>query len=265
MQIFLWILLGIFGIGFMIGWIALLGNCIDTDSPHSDSDKPISILDGLSIGIFMIIIPFVVVKWTIDGLDAMTFSIPWWVVIAVSILCLLIGIFGTIKVVRNYYLFQRTHLDEASNQIELLYELRFEEVSGLLKLVRVHASEEVNMVEKIIESQEKIQLAKDADTRVEAMNEQEIRFRNLLTTCSQYPDLKSNQLYLKLMNSISQIEAKLIKGKQQYNERVTDYNHEVQAFPNNMFAKVFEYKKAELFKADPKKVVQDLSDILDGD
>jgi len=62
-----------------------------------------------------------------------------------------------------------------------------------------------------------------------------------------YPDLKANQNFLQLQEELSDIENKLAASRRFFNGATTEYNNAVEAFPGNLIAKNFGFKREVLF------------------
>jgi len=260
MQTLYWITFAVFAIILITGIIAIFGNAVDDD--YENTDKTSSILDGLSISVLFFAIPSLLIKWSADRIEAFDFSVPWWAIIALFILSLIIGLLGSLKVVRNHFVHTRATLEHTANHIELIYERRFEQLSNLIQIARNHEASENAAIDRIFESQEKLQVAKSSDAKVEAINELDARSRTLITNIGHLPKLKSDKLYLEVMRSIDSLETDLIAAKAEYNDTVTKYNQALNASPNNLLAAALNFQKAELFKTQSTNVSRKLSDAL---
>ena len=62
-----------------------------------------------------------------------------------------------------------------------------------------------------------------------------------------YPDLKANQNFLQLQEELSDIENKLAASRRFFNAATTEYNTAVEAFPGNLIAKNFGFKREIMF------------------
>lgn len=67
------------------------------------------------------------------------------------------------------------------------------------------------------------------------------------------PDLKSNEQFISLQNSLSGIENLLTYARIGYNNSVTRFNNHVETIPSNIIAKIFAFEKKELFTIDESK------------
>ncbi len=70
----------------------------------------------------------------------------------------------------------------------------------------------------------------------------------LMVVSEQYPDLKANQNMLQLTEELTSTENKVSFARQAYNDSVMTYNTTRETFPNVIFAGMFGFLPAELFK-----------------
>lgn len=64
-----------------------------------------------------------------------------------------------------------------------------------------------------------------------------------------YPELKANENFLNLQNTLSELEQDIQMARRYYNGAVREYNNMIQVFPNNLFASMFGFSKREYFDA----------------
>ncbi len=72
----------------------------------------------------------------------------------------------------------------------------------------------------------------------------------LMVVSEQYPDLKANANMLQLTEELTSTENKVSFARQAYNDSVQFYNTAREIFPNVIFAGMFGFTAAELFKID---------------
>ena len=71
-----------------------------------------------------------------------------------------------------------------------------------------------------------------------------------MVVSEQYPDLKANANMLQLTEELTSTENKVSFARQAYNDSVQFYNTAREIFPNVIFAGMFGFTAAELFKID---------------
>ena len=72
----------------------------------------------------------------------------------------------------------------------------------------------------------------------------------LMVVSEQYPDLKANQNMMQLTEELTSTENKIAFARQAYNDSVMTYNTTRETFPNVIFAGMFGFLPAELFKVE---------------
>ena len=64
-----------------------------------------------------------------------------------------------------------------------------------------------------------------------------------------YPELKSNQNFLKLQDELAGTENRIAVERRRYNEAVQVYNVKIRSFPANLLAGMFGFSPATFFEA----------------
>ena len=70
----------------------------------------------------------------------------------------------------------------------------------------------------------------------------------LLVVVENYPQLKSNEAFVGLMDELAGTENRLAVARMRYNEEVQTYNVMVKRFPTNLFAAAFTFKEAPYYE-----------------
>ena len=73
----------------------------------------------------------------------------------------------------------------------------------------------------------------------------------LLVLTEAYPDLKSNQNFMKAQDELVGTENRIATARTDYNTAVQDYNTTRGSFPTVIGAKIYGFKEEPYFKADP--------------
>ena len=63
-----------------------------------------------------------------------------------------------------------------------------------------------------------------------------------------YPDLKANQNFIELQNSLGELENEIQMARRYYNASARDLNVKVESFPSNLLAGQFGFQKAQFFE-----------------
>jgi LemA protein len=75
--------------------------------------------------------------------------------------------------------------------------------------------------------------------------------RRLLAVVEDYPDLQASRHFLGLQDELTNTEDRIQAARRFYNSNVQEYNRRVQAFPSNLVAALFAFKRRQFFQIDP--------------
>lgn len=73
-------------------------------------------------------------------------------------------------------------------------------------------------------------------------------FKQLQVTVENYPDLKANQNFIHLQNSLNEVEEQLSAARRAYNACVMTYNNAVEMVPTNIIASIMSYRRKPIFQ-----------------
>ena len=65
-----------------------------------------------------------------------------------------------------------------------------------------------------------------------------------------YPELKANENFLSLQDDLAEVEDQIQAARRYYNGTVRDLNIQVESFPSNLIANIFNFNSAEFFEID---------------
>ena len=114
------------------------------------------------------------------------------------------------------------------------------------------AQQEKDVFGQIADSRAKLAGAKTPEQTIEAANEQSSALARLLVVVENYPQLRSNEQFNRLMDELSGTENRIAVERMRYNERVQEYNTSRRQFPSNVTAGIFGFKEYPVFNAPPE-------------
>ena len=138
-------------------------------------------------------------------------------------------------------------------QVENQLQRRNDLIPNLVSTVKGYAAYEKNVLEDVTNARSQWAKAGSVDEKVKAAGAIDKALGRLIMVAENYPNLKADQSFLKLMDELSGTENRISVERMRYNEAVRDYNVTVRMFPGNIVAGMFGYKAApEYFKAEEK-------------
>jgi LemA protein len=165
-------------------------------------------------------------------------------------------------VVGKYNTMQKAQIDVQNQfaQVQASYQRRFDLIPNLVNTVKGAADFEKSTLTAVIEARSQmggtVQLPKEAMTDPNAFAKLQqaqdglgSALQRLMVVVERYPELKANQNFLDLQEQLEQTENRINQERRLYNDAAAKFNKLVVTFPNVFFARMFNIKPAEMFKA----------------
>lgn len=168
----------------------------------------------------------------------------------IGILCLVIVIFF-ITLEYNRFVKLRNKIRQSKSGIEVYLNLRFDLIPNLVECVKGYAKHESSTLAKIAELRNEYNSQEEKDLKKGAQINNE--FNNIMGVIENNPNLQADEQFLNLQRNLEKIESLLQAARRVYNGDVTLYNTTISTFPNNIFAKIFNFKEESLFEIDEYK------------
>src|SRR3954452_14558987 len=137
---------------------------------------------------------------------------------------------------------------EVQNQLQRRNDL----IPNLVATVKGYAAHEAGVFKDIADSRSRLLAAKSPEESIQAANQQTSALGRLLAISENYPQLKANEQFNRLMDELSGTENRLATERMRYNELVQEYNTARRRFPANVTAKTFGFKEYPYFNAPPE-------------
>jgi LemA protein len=177
------------------------------------------------------------------------------VVLVVVILGLWVaGIYNALVTLRNRF-------KNAFAQIDVQLKRRYDLIPNLVETAKGYLKHEHETLEAVIKARNIAQAAAQsaaanpADANaMRGLGAAETgltgALSRLMVVSEAYPELKANQNMMQLTEELTSTENKISFARQAYNDSVMVYNTTRETFPNVIFAGMFSFLPAELFKID---------------
>ncbi|MCR4674329.1 MAG: LemA family protein [Lachnospiraceae bacterium] len=149
----------------------------------------------------------------------------------------------------NSLVSKETAVEEQAANIDTQLQRRADLIPNLVSTVKGYTDHETEVFTAVTEAREKLLAADTMSEKSEANDEVSSALGKLVAIAESYPELKSDTVYVDLMDELSGTENRISYARTSYNEAVATYNKAIKKFPGVLFANMFGFEKAELFEA----------------
>ncbi len=133
-------------------------------------------------------------------------------------------------------------------QVENQLKRRYDLIPNLVQTVKGYASHEKELFENLANARTKYFQAGSVKGKIKASNQLEGFLSRLLVLRETYPDLKANQSFLKLQDSLEGTENRIAVERKRYNESVQLLNTFIRTFFGRFFATFSGVSSAEYYE-----------------
>ena len=187
----------------------------------------------------------------------------------VAIFVLILILFSLISwfiTIYNGLIQVKENIKKSWANIDVLLMQRSDEIPKLIKVLKSFVKHEKKMFDSILEARSFYLSASSVSEKADADNEMSSALKSVFALSEAYPELRSNNNFLKLQERISGLENDIADRRELYNESVNNYNIRIKSLPDAFIANSMNLAGEEMFKVVEKKkkdVDIDLDNIYD--
>ena len=169
------------------------------------------------------------------------------VVIVVVLIALLA--FGQYVGVRNTLVTKNEGVKASWSQVDIVLQRRADLIPNLVETVRGYAQQEQTVFGDIAKARSALLSAGTPQDKIAANQQLDGALGRLLLIVENYPQLKSNENFLRLQDELAGTENRIAVERKGYNDTLQDYDTYIQKFPNNIYAGWAGFKPNEAYFA----------------
>ena len=170
------------------------------------------------------------------------------IVILVLVLIALV-VFGQYVGVRNTLVTKNEAVKASWSQVDIVLQRRADLIPNLVETVKGYAQQEQTVFGDIAKARSALLSAGSPQDKIAANQQLDGALGRLLLIVENYPQLKSNENFLRLQDELAGTENRIAVERKRYNDTLQDYNTYIQKFPNNIFAGWAGFKPNEAYFA----------------
>jgi LemA protein len=156
------------------------------------------------------------------------------VLVVVAVIALLVG--GAYVSSRNQMVMKNEAVKSAWAEVDVVLQRRADLIPNLVETVKGFAAQEQTVFHDIASARSALLGAKTPADKIAANGQLDGALGRLLLIVENYPQLKSNENFLRLQDELAGTENRIAVERNRYNDTLQDYNTYVGLFPNNIFA-----------------------------
>jgi LemA protein len=168
---------------------------------------------------------------------------------AVQVMLLALVATGSAGCSYNKFVSQEEAIKAQWAQVENQLQRRNDLIPNLVETVKGYATHEESVYKDIADARARLLAAKSPEETIAAANQQTSALGRLLAVVENYPQLKANEQFNRLMDELAGTENRIAVERMRYNEKVQEYNTSRRQFPANLTAKLFGFKEYPFFHA----------------
>ena len=160
---------------------------------------------------------------------------------------------------RNTLVTERNQIDAKWAQVDNDMKRRADLIPNLVETVKGYAKQEQAVIAEVANARAALLGARSRQDEINANTQLSGALGRLLVLQENYPQLKSNENFLRLQDELAGTENRIAVSRRDYNEAIRQYNTDVELFPRNIAASLFGFKRDDAYfktTEEEKKVPQ---------
>jgi LemA protein len=152
---------------------------------------------------------------------------------------------------RNQMAVKREAVNAAWAQVDVVLQRRADLIPNLVQTVKGYAAQEQAVFGEIARARSALLSATTPQQKIAANGQLDGALGRLLALVENYPQLKSNENFLRLQDELAGTENRIAVERRRYNETVQDYNTYISQFPSSLIASMAGFTRNDAyFKTD---------------
>src|SRR5579862_6032100 len=157
-------------------------------------------------------------------------------IVVIVLVLIALAVFGQYVSVKNTLVTKNESVKSAWSQVDVVLQRRADLIPNLVETVKGYAAQEVTVFSDIANARAALLSAHDPAGKIAANGQLDGALGRLLAIVENYPQLKSNENFIRLQDELAGTENRIAVSRRDYNQALQDYNTFIGLFPNNIFA-----------------------------
>ena len=162
---------------------------------------------------------------------------------------ILIGIVFMFVVIgdRNQLVQEREAINNEWAQVDVVLQRRSDLIPNLVNTVKGIAKQELAVTKEVTDARAALGGARTPQQKIDANSKLDTALSRLLVVVENYPQLKSNENFLRLQDELAGTENRIAQERRKYNDAIRRYNTDIELFPKNIAASLFGFGRNDAY------------------
>ena len=171
-----------------------------------------------------------------------------WIAIGIIVLLLIVG-FSSYVGAKNQMVTKNETVKAAWSQVDIVLQRRADLIPNLVETVKGFALQEQTVFGDIAKARSRLLSANTPADKIAANQQLDGALGRLLVVVENYPQLNSNENFLRLQDELAGTENRIAVERKRYNDALQDYNTFIGLFPNSFWAGMAGFKRNDAYFA----------------
>jgi len=169
------------------------------------------------------------------------------IIVVIVLVVIALAVFGQYVGVRNTLVTKNETVKAAWSQVDIVLQRRADLIPNLVETVKGYAQQEQTVFGDIAKARSALLSAGTPPDKIAANQQLDGALGRLLAIAENYPQLKSNENFMRLQDELAGTENRIAVERKRYNDALQDYNTYIQQFPTSVFAGWAGFKPNEAY------------------
>lgn len=139
--------------------------------------------------------------------------------------------------------------EQAFADVDVYLTQRYDLIPNLVSTVKGYSKHEKETFESVVKARNAAVNAGNMNEKIEADNNVTEAIGKLFALAESYPELKANENFIKLQDSLESVEKDLVGARRYFNAAAQEYNFATKVIPDTIVAGILGYKPISMFTA----------------
>jgi LemA protein len=154
---------------------------------------------------------------------------------------------GMLVSARNGLVTEREAVTAAWSQVDVALQRRADLIPNLVETVKGFAAQEKDVLGQVAQARAALIGARTPEQKIQANTALDSALGRLLVVVENYPQLRSNENFIRLQDELAGTENRIAVERRKYNETVQKYNTDIALFPKNIAAMLFGFQRNDAY------------------